>query len=464
LGQEFRIAPLTRVEGHGNVIIRVEDGKLREVELNIIESPRFFEKFLQGKPAEEAPRISERICGICHAAHHLASIKAVEAAWGIQIPEPARELRELLHLAGHVTSHTLHLAFLAIPDLLGLPPDKRHMLGLEQQNPNLVKQALGVYDYGLALTEVLGGKRVHVVTAVPGGMSKNVGKGEREKLLGLASVAMASIEEMADWFMETVEKKADLINYPIEAKYCMGLVKNGAHELYDGTLRVVDSKGHKVYEFKPSNYLDYIAEKVSPHSHVKLPYLRKMGFPRGVHRVGSIARLAVADQMHGDLAPKLAERYYKFFGKVPSNIMAYNTARFIELVYAVEASRSMLEEARFAKGLIRTEAKEKAGEGVGIVEAPRGVLIHHYKTDEAGTIRLANVITPTTFNAPSIEQDLTVIAENDLQSILGGGRDEVFWKMEVLTRAYDPCISCATHAIQIVVEEKSRKSLNFLNE
>lgn len=452
-GQEFKITPLTRVEGHGNVIIKVKDGRLSGVELNIVESPRFFEKFLEGKLAEEAPRISERICGICFVAHHLASIKAVEAAWNIQIPEAAWELRRLLNLAGFITSHTLHLAFLALPDLLGLPPEKRHILGLGEQNQQLLKHALTIYDYGLVLTEVLGGKRVHVATALPGGMSKKPSEEERGKLLSLASSAMASVEAMADWFMETVERGADLTSYPTEARYCMGLVSDGTHELYDGNIRVVNSKGEKVYEFEAQKYLEYVAERVSPHSHVKLPYLRKLGFPEGVHRVGPFPRLAVADRVMGDLAPKLAERYYKTFGKVPSNMMAYNAARFIELVYAIEASKRMLEEAKFNKGPIRVEAKEKAGEGVGIVEAPRGVLVHHYRTDEQGIIRMANVITPTAFNAPSIERDLATVAENTLQSILGDQKEEIFWRMEVLTRAYDPCISCATHSLKIVLEE-----------
>ncbi len=455
--QEFKITPLTRVEGHGNVIIRIEDGRIREVELNIVESPRFFEKFLQGKPAEEAPRISERICGICFVAHHLASVKAVENAWGIQVPEAAWKLRELLNLAGFVTSHTLHLAFLAIPDLLELPPEKRNILGLGESNPKLLKQALSIYDYGLVLTEILGGKRVHVATAIPGGMSKGLSEEERSKLLSLASTAMKSVEEMAEWFMEVAERKAELVAFPTKAKYCMGLVKNGRHELYDGDLRVVDPNGRKVYEFKGSEYLEYVAERVSPHSHVKLPYLKKVGFPEGVHRVGPLARLAVAERMAGDLASKLAERYYKVFGKVPSNMMAYNAARFVELVYAVEASKQMLEEDKFA-GPTRVEVKEKAGEGIGVVEAPRGVLIHHYKTDDNGIIRLANVITPTAFNAPSIEQDLTVIAENALQRITGDERGEIFWRMEVLTRAYDPCISCATHTLKIIVEEKGKKA------
>ena len=455
MGQDFSISPLTRVEGHGNVIIRVDNGKLSEVELNVFESPRFFEKFLEGKLSEDAPRLSERICGICHVSHNLASVKAVEAAWGVEPPAAAVELRELLTLGEYVSSHTLHLAFLAIPDLLGLPKDKRNILGLGEANPRLLKQALSMYDYGLALTEVLGGKRVHVTTSLPGGMSKNVGEAERSRLLGLASAALASVEDITDLFMETVEKKADLIDYPTESKYCMGLVKNETEELYDGDVRVVDPKGGEINEFKPSAYLDYLAERVSSHSNVKLPYLRKVGFPEGAQRVGPLARLAVANQIVGDLASKLLKSYYGIFGKVPSNVMAYNAARFVELTSAIEASKTMLEEARFFKGPIRVEAKEKAGEGVGIVEAPRGILLHHYKTDESGIIRMANIITPTAFNAPSIEQDLSVIAKKDLQSILKDGRDEVFWKMEVLTRAYDPCLSCATHTIEIVVEEKS---------
>lgn len=455
MSREFEILPMTRVEGHGNVIISVEDGKLSGVKLNIVESPRFFEKLLQGKPAEEAPRISQRICGICFTAHHLASVKAVEAAWRVEVPEAARRLRELLNLAGIITSHTLHSGFLALPDFLELPAEKRHVFGLKELNPKLLEMVLSIYNYGLALTEVLGGKRVHVVTAIPGGMLKNVSREEVERLLSLASTAMVSIRGIAGWFMDIFEEKAELINYPLKAKYCMGMVKNGFYELYDGRIRVLDQRGDYFCEFESSEYLEYLAERVSPHSYVKLPYLRKVGFPEGIQRVGPVARLAVVDRTLGGLASELVERYYRFFGKAPSNMMAYNAARLIEIAHAVEASKTLLEEALFKSGRIRVEAKERAGEGVGIIEAPRGVLIHHYKTDEHGMIRQANIITPTVFNAPSIEQDLTVMAESNLQKILGSGREEAFWKMEVLVRAYDPCISCATHAIEIVVKKKT---------
>ena len=452
--EKFMISPLTRVEGHGRVIIRVAGNQLSEVELNIIESPRFFEKFLEGKPAEEAPRISERICGICYASHHLASVKAVEAAWNVQIPEAAEELRKLLNFGETVMSHTLHLAFLAVPDLLDLPPEKRNILGVGEANPEAVKKFLNVYEYGLLILHLVGGKKVHSCTAIPGGMSKKLSGEEVNQLLEKAKSALQDITELADWFMETAEKKAELIDYPLKPKYCLGLVRNGDHELYDGDLRVVDSRGNVVYQFKPSEYLEYIAERVSPHSHVKLPYLRKIGFPAGIHRVGPLPRMAVADRFKGDFSAQLAERYYKTFGKVPANMMAYNAARFVEDVQSVEASKQILEDGGFNKGPIRVEVKEKAGDGVGVVEAPRGTLIHHYQTDENGIIRKANVITPTAINAPSIEDDLRSIAEKSLEAILGSGREEVFWRMEVLTRTYDPCISCATHTIEIVLEKK----------
>lgn len=457
--EEFMISPLTRLEGHGRIIIRVTDGSLTEVELNIIESPRLFEKFLQGKPAEEVPRISERICGICYTSHHLASVKAVEAAWEVQIPEAAEELRRLLNLGGIIMSHTLHLAFLAVPDLLDLSPEKRHILGVGEANPEVLKKFINIYEYGLMILRLVGGRKVHIVSAIPGGMSKNLSREEKEQLLKKANSALQDIASLAEWFMGMVEKKTELTSYSLKARYCMGLVRDGDHELYDGNIRVVDSNRNVAYQFKASEYLDYIAERVSPHSYVKLPYLRKVGFPKGIYRVGPLPRMAVTNQFKGDLSAQLAERYYKAFGKIPENVMAYNAARFVENVQCVEASKAILESEVFYREPIRVKVDEKAGDGVGVIEAPRGILIHHYQIDENGIIRKANIITPTAMNAPSIENDLKVIAEKNLDSILGSKRDEIFWKMEVLTRTYDPCISCATHTLKIVVEEEKRKSL-----
>jgi len=448
---EIRIDPLTRVEGHGNVIIRLKEGKIREVELNVVESPRFFERMLQGKPAEEAPRLSERICGICYVDHHLASIKAVEAAWGVEPPETAVMLRRLLHNGGFVTSHVLHGAFLCLPDLLEIKD--RNILGVAKENPEAVNLALRLHEFGNRLVHEVGGKVIHTVTAIPGGMAKPLTVENRDKLLKETDAALKDVKEFADLMIKLVEKKAEEFKGSGNQKYYMALTSNGRHELYDGLLRVIDPAGKRLYEFKSSDYLEFIAERVAEHSFVKRPYLKSMGYPKGTYRVGPLARLNVAEKINGEEASRYASMFYKFFGKPSHNPMAYNMARMVEAVSAIEEIKHLLSEEKITSENVRVEAKEKKGVGVGIVEAPRGVLIHHYETDDAGLITSANVIPPTTQNSPTIEIDIRDLAEQQLKKLVGAAPREALWKIETLVRAYDPCISCATHMVEIVKED-----------
>jgi F420-non-reducing hydrogenase large subunit len=447
MSKELRIEPLTRVEGHGNVIIRIKENKLEEVELNLIESPRFFEKLLVGKFAEEAPRISERVCGICYVDHHLASVKAVEAAWDISPPDIAIKLRKLLHSAALITSHTLHLSLLCLPDLLDI--EERNLVGLAKANPDLVKTALRIHDFGNKVVTSIGGRTVHCVTAIPGGMAKQLTKDQKNILLPLASKSLEDVKAFAEIFFDLIQKKTNEFNFPKEDKYNVAITNNGLHEIYDGDVRVIDPKGNVLYDFDPSKYLDFIAERVKDHSFTKAPYLKQIGYPSGIYRVGPLARLNVVDKINGNYAPKYAEEFYKIFGKPAKDPMAYNMARMIELVSYIEETIDLLKDEKITGEKIRSPAKERKGEGVGIVEAPRGTLIHHYVTDEKGIITKANLIVPTTMNSPIIENDLREYAKQQISELIGLENGKALWKLESLVRTYDPCISCSCHFIRI---------------
>ncbi|MEM3476208.1 MAG: Ni/Fe hydrogenase subunit alpha [Candidatus Bathyarchaeia archaeon] len=449
--EEIKIEPLTRVEGHGKVIIKVKDNQLEDVKLCIIESPRFFEKIMQGLPAEEAPRFSERICGICYAAHHLASVKAVENAWKVAPPEPAILQRKLLHYAGFVTSHSLHLLFLCLPDLIDI--QERSIIGLSKVKPELVNFALKIHEYGNLITEVIGGKTIHTVTAIPGGVSKPLSKDKKDSLKTKFNEVFKAAESFADEVMNLIEEKQSFFASLNKAYYYMGLVKNEKHELYDGTLKVIDYAGRELYNFKAEEYLEYIAEKVSPHSYVKLPYLRRVGFPEGLYRVGPLARINIAKNIEGEKTKKYLEVFETLFGKPSSNLMAYNAARVVELINALEKIYEILNNEKLISDKVRIQVDERKGVGVGIVEAPRGILIHHYETNEEGIIVNANVITPTTQNAPVIEIDLKSMAEMQLTELISENKEQALWRLETLVRSYDPCISCATHFIEVKHEK-----------
>lgn len=448
---EFSVKPLTRVEGHGNVIIRVDvkERALKEVELNIIESPRFFERLLVGVPAEEAPRIAERICGICYVAHHLASVKAVEAAWGVEVPEPATMLRKIINHAGVVTSHLLHIAFLCLPDLIDLKD--RSVIELSKVNPGLVKKAVKILEFGNRVVQVVGGRVIHPVTAIPGGMAKPLSKELRDQLLSEGKSTLRIAEEFVSEVADLMERRMDLLSHPNKGSYYVAMVRNRFHELYDGEVVVINAEGERVYEFNPKNYLDYIDEEVSKHSFVKQPYLRKIGYPAGIYRVGPLARLNVCKDMDGELTRKYYELFIKCFGKPTNHLMAYNFSRLVELINCLEQLVALLESEKAFSSKVRGEVVAREGEGVGLVEAPRGILIHHYKTNGEGLITYANIIPPTTHNAPIIEDNLRELAQSELNDLIEG-REDAKWRLEVMVRAYDPCISCATHLVRIVRE------------
>jgi len=449
---EVHIEPLTRLEGHGKILVEYKDGKLENVQLNVIEPPRFFEKLLVDKPGEEAPRISERICGVCPVAHHLAAVKAIEDAWDVKPLEPAVLLRKLLYAGQFIQSHALHLSVFALPDLL-LRLQEKNLIGLHKRNPKLVKAAIALQEYGANLKEAIGGRAIHPVAAIPGGMSKPLTAATKRKLLKNYDEIFRNTIELADIYFEIFSTRGTFVkSFPPNKTFYLAISHDGNFETYDGPVRVVNPNGEVEFEFQPKEYLSNIAEKTVKHSYVKYPFLKKIGYPKGLYRVGPLARFNVAETIS---TPKAREYWLKLqetFGKPIHYPLVYNLARVVELIHAVELSKELLLNNKITSGRIRREVNPKEGSGVGIVEAPRGTLIHHYVTDKDGIITRANLIVATGQNVPTIEYGIRAMAEKLKPAILKGKTKEAQWKFEVLVRAYDPCISCATHLVEIKVK------------
>jgi len=453
--EKIEIEPVTRVQGHGKVTLNIEGKKIKDVEVNIIEPPRFFEKLLEGKLAEEAPRITERICGVCPVAHHLASVKAVEAAWDVEVPQTAIALRRLLLLAQFINSHALHIGFLSLPDLLRLR--EKSVFGLSRENPKLLERVLQVHSFGVKLTEEIGGRSIHPITAIPGGMSKPFERERRDQLLKKANRAIESTFELASLMLDLSEKGGKLFE-EVESTPTnyMSMHRDGIHELYDGRIRVIDSNGNLRQDFNPGQYFELIEERPVEHSYVKYPYLKSLGFPQGTYRVGPLARVnSTSISAAGER--DYVKSFFDLFGKPAHHPLAYNMARAAELVHVAQQAAELLADDEILKRDIHAAVKPKEGEGVGIVEAPRGTLIHHYSTDENGLIRKANLIVATGQNVPSMEKGLRDLSLKLEDSIINGDRAEATWKIETLIRAYDPCISCATHLVEIKRQDRTSR-------
>lgn len=443
------IEQLTRLEGNAKVSIDVEGGVLKDLQFKVMTGPRFFEHLLLNKPAEEAPRISERICGICYANHHLVSVKTVEDAWGIAPPPVANVLRRTLNAASFVTSHSLHLAFLALPDLMDLPA--RNFIGIMEANPELANTAVRLHEYGNKVVKEIGGRVVQVITAVPGGMTRGLTGETRYRLLRESRAVLSDAQKIVEAIFNLFESRVkDSSEYAgLETSY-MGLVNGGHYEIYDGIVRVKNSKGEKIVEFKPQEYREYFEETSSDHSFTKLPYMKSEGFPDGIVRVGPLARTNVINGYKWSLSRRYQEWYESIYPKFCHDTGAYNLARTVEFVAALEEVIEGLSDVSITSDNTRVPVKAKAGVGVAIVEAPRGILLHNYTTDNKGIIKYVNIIAPTTFNHPNIENNLRNWAAQNADKITNEAtRDESLWSLEKIVRAYDPCLSCSVHMVEV---------------
>ena len=443
------VAPITRLEGHGKVTIHLNDNnEVEESHFHVLEF-RGFEKFCEGRLMSEMPVITTRICGICPVSHHLASAKACDDLLGVNIPPAAKKLRELMHMGQMIHSHALHFFYLAAPDFVLGPssdPAKRNVIGIIEADPELGKKAIRLRQIGQNIIEKVGGRPIHPVTAIPGGMSKPlthedrfVSRKEIEEAIELAKLAVQVGKKVYEQYADVVPKFA-----VINTNY-MGLVKDGNLELYNGMLRLIDENGDKLEEFDPKSYLDYLGEHVEDWSYLKFPFYKKLGYPKGVYRVAPLGRLNVADAISTPMANAEFGEFKKLSSGPVHETLYYHYARLIELLYAAERARELLEDDDIVSKEVRVKVDRKAGEGVGVIEAPRGTLIHHYRADDDGKIEMVNLIVATTHNNPAMDMSVNAVAK---EFVNGNKIEEGALNMvEMAIRCYDPCLSCATHAI-----------------
>ena len=458
--KEIIIDPITRLEGHGKIAIFLNDaGEVENAYLQIPEL-RGFEKFCIGRKAEDMPLLTSRICGVCPVAHHMAGTKALDACFGVEPPEPAKKLRELMYCGYYLYDHTLHFYYLGGPDFVvgpNAPPEKRNILGvIEKAGLDVGKEVIKHRAYGQRITELIGGKATHPVCGLPGGISKPLSEENRQEIEKMATSAVEFAKFSLKLFHDIVlgnSNYVDLIKsdaYTLHTYY-MGLVDEGNKvNFYDGKIRVVDPNGKEFVKFEAKDYLNHIGEHVEPWTYVKQPYLKKVGWKgfvdgpeSGAYRVGPLGRLNAADGMATPLAQAEYEFMYKTLGGKPvHSTLAYHWARLIELLYAAERAVELVKDPEITSKEVRNKPG-KPGEGVGVVEAARGTLIHHYVLDENALIKDVNLIVATVNNAPSINMSV----RNAAKGLIHGGKvDQGLLNMvEMAFRAYDPCFGCATH-------------------
>lgn len=451
VAQKITIEPVTRIEGHAKVTIRLNDaGKVDHAYLHVNEF-RGFEKFCEGRMVIEMPLITPRICGICPVSHHLASAKAGDAVFNAPPPRPASLLRELMHMGQVVQSHGMHFFELAGPDLLlgfDSDPATRNAGGLLAANPELTLRAINLRKWGQEIISTLGGRRIHPNFAVPGGVNKALTAEEREKILAGYDESIRTIQVGIAIIKDWAEKNAeDIRKFAVFPTGYMGLVdERNALELYDGQIRLIDSTGKQLEKFEPSHYLDYIAEHVENWSYLKFPYYKKLGYPQGVYRVGPLGRCNNSESITTPLANAELQNFKAINGGKPvENTLYYHYARLIEALYAAENVKVLLDDPDILSREILNTCHDLQPEGVGVIEAPRGTLIHHYKVNENAQLTSVNLIVSTGHNNWAMSEAVDSVAKT---YITGPEITEgLLNRVEAAIRAHDPCLSCSTHAV-----------------
>ncbi|MHA2330375.1 MAG: Ni/Fe hydrogenase subunit alpha, partial [Candidatus Hodarchaeales archaeon] len=379
----------------------------------------------------------------------LASAKACDDLLGVEIPETAKLLRNLMHMGQIIHSHALHFFFLAAPDFFMGPdsaPQERNVLGILKKDPEIIKKAIEVRKFGQNLIELLGGKAIHPVTAIPGGMSKGITQVEQENRLSELKQVFPLYNDLLDICKSNIIQYSTLINnFSVIETNFMGLTKGGIFELYDGDIRTADKNASVLEDISPNKYFLSIAEHVEPWTYLKFPFLKMLSWPEGIYRVGPLARLNICNNMGTPKAQEALREFRALYGKPANQTLAYHLARLIELLYALEKAQELLENNNIIGTNIRKKVERTAGEGIGVVEAPRGTLIHHYKANNSGKLTEVNLIVATVNNNAAINQSIKVAAQEVVQN--GNISPEGYNKIEMAIRAYDPCLTCAAHTI-----------------
>ncbi len=460
MNRKITIDPVTRVEGHGRVTIHLDEyGQVKESFFHIVEF-RGFERFIQGHPYWEAPVLVQRLCGICPVSHHLAAAKAIDQIVGIDpkdLSPTASKLRRLMHFGQVFQSHALHFFYLASPDLLfgvDAPVEKRNIVAVAIENRELAIKGITMRKFGQEIIKAVAGKKIHGILAVPGGVHKTFSKEEKEYFLDGKNIE--NIDTMIEWsqamvnFMKEYHEKNrkfldEFAQFPSGH---LGMVNDdGGLELYDGKLRAIDSEGNiTLNDVSTDSYEEYFSEAVAQWSYMKFPYLKKIGRDKGWNRVGPLARINLCNFIPTPLAEKARQDFISFTGQKINNSTLYSHwARLIEVLHCAEEMKVLLHDpALLGDDLIRKGIPRL--KGIGIIEAPRGTLTHHYEVDEKGMITRCNLIVSTTHNNEAMNTAVRWVA-NHVISRKGTITDSMLNQVEIAIRAYDPCLSCATQAM-----------------
>jgi F420-non-reducing hydrogenase large subunit len=482
--RRITIDPITRLEGHGKIDIFLDDaGKVDRAFFQIPEL-RGFEKFAEGRLAEDMPQITSRICGVCPTAHHMAATKALDDLYKVDPPPVAKKIRELVYSTFMAEDHALHFYFLGGPDFVvgpGAPAAQRNILGvIAQVGVDVGKKVIAMRRRLRDLISLVGGKVVHPVLGLPGGVAKRIRPEDQKQFQEVAADAVEFARFTLQVFEDVVLKNTEYVDLIVSdtfthRTYYMGLVDEHNHEnFYDGRIRVVSPEGDELVSFAAQDYLDHVAERVEPWSYVKFCYLKSVGWKgfvdgadSGIYSVAPLARLNVASGMATPLAQDAYEKYFETLGGKPvHHTLANHWARVVELLYAAERMKELADDPDLTDPDVRTIPTETPREGVGVVEAPRGTLFHHYKSDDRGVIESANLIVATQNNSARIAMSVEKAAKGLVSA--DNVSDEVLNMVEMAFRAYDPCHACATHSLpgsmplMLRVRDSGGETLNTL--
>jgi NAD-reducing hydrogenase large subunit len=462
------IDPISRVEGHGKITLyQDENQQITQARLHIVEF-RGFEKFIQGRPYWEVPVLVQRLCGICPVSHHLAAAKAMDMLLGIkQLSPTAEKMRRLMHFGQVLQSHALHFFHLSSPELLfGYDDEVRHrnIMGVMKDNPELAKQGLLLRKYGQEVIRMTAGKRIHGNGAIPGGINKNLSIEERDELL-------ADIDQVINWATSVVGLLKTIFyqHQDYHEKFAtidsnmLSLVQaNGALELYDGGLRAKRPDNTVIFDHQDTrDYVELINEHIESWSYMKFPFIKSLGLTKGWYRVGPLARINNCDSIDTDLAEQERQQFKALTNGLPvQHTLAYHWARLIELLHCAESIQTLLHDPDL-QGNDLVVKGDMQSRGIGVIEAPRGSLFHDYEVNDEGLIKKANLIVSTTHNNRAMNESIRQVANTYLQ-----GKEltePLLNQLEVAVRAYDPCLSCATHALgQMPLEVELRNEQDEL--
>jgi NAD-reducing hydrogenase large subunit len=451
MSQSITIDPVSRIEGHAKITVQLDAaGRVEDAHFHVTQV-RGFEKFCEGRPFTEMPSLMARICGICPVSHLVASSKACDALMAVRIPPTAVSLRRIINLAQIMQSHALSIFYLSAPDLLfgmDADPAQRNIFGMLAQHPEMARDGVRLRSIGQQIIEMLGGKRIHPAWVVPGGVSEPLTTEKRDRMLSLLPEAREITLRALAWFKGVLSRYQDEIasfaNFP---SLFMGLV-NDAHELdlYDGNWRIVASDGQVVAErLDPLQYQAYIEEQVENWTYLKSPFYKPLGLQAGMYRVGPLARMLVSTRCGTPEADCEREEMLSTYKEARTSSFFYHYARFIEILYAAERMVMLLNEPDILSPRVRVHAEPNQLEGIGVAEAPRGTLIHHYTIDEHGLIRSANLIIATGHNNLAMNRGVLQVAQHFIKDT--HITDGTLNRLEAVIRAFDPCLSCSTHAL-----------------